>query len=675
MDNPAFQIDIDARVKKKPLVRANSVLMPTNKSWSLTQGRGLKLCRCNSLLVPKKCCADSDKDFSTTRHFFTRINNTQIQSPVYSKWADSFTSIRKSDGNFKICKNEQSKTKVISTIYEPQFLTSDKNYSGWDKSKHIGDTNNKTLKKEWFPGGWQAHFANSQYLSPSQKFMTLLCALLLTLLILGNIVYILQTVKTSTTGSNDYNQNSTWFDVVLINGEFRITNEHYQPSLSNNTSEEFQILGGHISKQLDNLFRVSAISEPYHSTMVTHFEPDLIIHLQMVLKTSYDISSSKVGMTFLRGLHHHNNHVWLGNFSVDIQSIGFLATSDGIAWTPWSDWSECIFTEDVGYIHKRTRNCTLRSKRYLFSTLPCLLIPHSHGDIESVPCKQQEVVDVDDKNTIMNKESLINVQNITEQIKESVFYKTVTGRSIKDISMNQSANILVKGNENYSTLEPLNVNKSNKDDLTTHYTPTTESAMNNIISIMDHENYNSVKANRTKTSCNCGLEEVCVALVNELIPHCLKMLDHKDPTGCGGHCKLNVQICHQIKGNFYRCLDDSKCLSDEWKCGNQLCIPQEKRCDGHFNCYDHTDELGCDCLGTEQFTCNDSQCIPNYRFCDGFPDCSDQSDEPFGCSGECKRHEWKCSNSRCISKTTLCNGVDDCGDESDEANCPQKENQ
>jgi len=44
---------------------------------------------------------------------------------------------------------------------------------------------------------------------------------------------------------------------------------------------------------------------------------------------------------------------------------------------------------------------------------------------------------------------------------------------------------------------------------------------------------------------------------------------------------------------FFRCLDDSNCLPTEWRCSNQLCIPQAKRCDGHLNCYDHTDEYDC----------------------------------------------------------------------------------
>lgn len=52
--------------------------------------------------------------------------------------------------------------------------------------------------------------------------------------------------------------------------------------------------------------------------------------------------------------------------------------------------------------------------------------------------------------------------------------------------------------------------------------------------------------------CACDEKEVCVALVNELVPHCVKMIDPTDPTGCGGHCKLNVQICQRIRGNAYR---------------------------------------------------------------------------------------------------------------------------
>jgi hypothetical protein len=62
---------------------------------------------------------------------------------------------------------------------------------------------------------------------------------------------------------------------------------------------------------------------------------------------------------------------------------------------------------------------------------------------------------------------------------------------------------------------------------------------------------------------------------------------------------MDREICQRLDGDLEgtgaarRCLDASQCLVDEWKCRNGLCIPEEKRCDGHFNCYDHTDEMDC----------------------------------------------------------------------------------
>ncbi|GLG94952.1 Modular serine protease, partial [Gryllus bimaculatus] len=207
----------------------------------------------------------------------------------------------------------------------------------------------------------------------------------------------------------------------------------------------------------------------------------------------------------------------------------------------------------------------------------------------------------------------------------------------------------------------------------------------------------------------CLPGEVCVALAGETLPACRPPADAADPTGCGGLCRLGRDLCHRLDRDAFRCVEDSPCLAEEWRCGNLLCIPRVKRCDGHLNCYDHTDEFDCECdlethfhcgNGTsclprskrcdhiidcwdgtdelnctqacpraDQFTCSDGQCIPRVRFCDGLADCHDQSDEPFGCGGACKRHEWRCGNGRCVKKAAVCDGADDCGDETDEANC------
>jgi hypothetical protein len=35
-------------------------------------------------------------------------------------------------------------------------------------------------------------------------------------------------------------------------------------------------------------------------------------------------AANLAGLEFLRGLQHHQGRMWLGNFAVDVQSIGFV---------------------------------------------------------------------------------------------------------------------------------------------------------------------------------------------------------------------------------------------------------------------------------------------------------------------------------------------------------------
>lgn len=219
--------------------------------------------------------------------------------------------------------------------------------------------------------------------------------------------------------------------------------------------------------------------------------------------------------------------------------------------------------------------------------------------------------------------------------------------------------------------------------------------------------------NRTRYCDDCLVGEVCVALIDEDVPICRLGLDNEDPTGCAGFCLINKQRCHRLDFDAFRCVEvEHYCLEDEWTCSNTLCIPLEKHCDGHMNCYDHSDEYNCACnlethfqCGNEtsclplekrcdgkidcwdaadeinctlacplenEFTCSSGQCILKARFCDGLPDCTDGSDEPHGCQGRCNKHEFTCQNSRCITKGMKCNGVDDCGDGSDERHCKDR---
>lgn len=86
--------------------------------------------------------------------------------------------------------------------------------------------------------------------------------------------------------------------------------------------------------QLDQLFSESILSEEYHSSVVTKFgpgpgpdpgdrQPVLVVQCWLALRPTDQLSPEKVGMAFLGGLHHNHGKVWLGNFTIDIQSIGF----------------------------------------------------------------------------------------------------------------------------------------------------------------------------------------------------------------------------------------------------------------------------------------------------------------------------------------------------------------
>lgn len=130
--------------------------------------------------------------------------------------------------------------------------------------------------------------------------------------------------------------------------------------------------------------------------------------------------------------------------------------------------------------------------------------------------------------------------------------------------------------------------------------------------------------NSTRYCDDCLSEEVCVALVDEEVPTCRTARDPEDPTGCAGFCLINKQKCHRLDVDAFRsvspattpllfslflselvadpfrssrvrrCVEmEHYCLDDEWTCLNTLCIPLEKHCDGHMNCYDHSDEQNC----------------------------------------------------------------------------------
>lgn len=188
MDNPAFQNDKGVTVKpsKKQLTRTNSTLTPTSKSWHLTQMPRSKLCRCNSVLVPKHCCAEDAEnhlDGSKSLEYPFIANKLQTknifnENPLWTKefWSDSYNRLHDSSPAFQ---SFSASKPGVATIYDPHFLSSKFGYSG---SHHTVSHNEK--RKDWW--------IRRSFLS-SHRVAAILCALVLTLLASGNVIYILKT--------------------------------------------------------------------------------------------------------------------------------------------------------------------------------------------------------------------------------------------------------------------------------------------------------------------------------------------------------------------------------------------------------------------------------------------------------------------------------------------------
>ncbi|XP_014260775.1 uncharacterized protein LOC106673246 isoform X2 [Cimex lectularius] len=529
------------------------------------------------------------------------------------------------------------------------------------------------LHKEW--GGWSLDLAPGQTGRLASLAAALLLATLITIAATAALVYTLRSVHTNY--QSEPVSADSWSAEMLVSGEFRVLNEPFKSIYLDPMSKPFRKLSQEITQQLESLFRHSLLWSDVKRATVTSLMPNLKVKCSLVLKAKDSLTVSNVGLAFLNGLNHTHGHCWLGRFIIDIQSISFSAMTEEVSWSQWSDWSECSVEDPRRpnvLFRKRKRVCLSLDGLKLNRPEPCLALPGAKREFEIEKCIIEESVQSE-----INK-SLSNEPKMTTTIPET----TTNNKTF----VSYSDNIILHNTSIHITKEA--------SSSTTSTTTTTESQPDDEQKFCD----------------NCEYNEVCIALENEPVPTCRPIKDPMDPTGCGGWCKLNLEICQYLAVTAHRCVDDSKCLDNEWQCGNKLCIPSVKRCDGHFNCYDHTDENDCECdlkthfqcgknlsclpkskrcdgivdcwdaadesnctiacLNSTQFTCNNSQCIPSKNFCDGYIDCNDHSDEPFGCGGLCKSHEWKCNNGRCIIKRDVCNGHDDCGDHSDERTCGKR---
>ncbi|XP_052423904.1 low-density lipoprotein receptor-related protein 2 isoform X8 [Carassius gibelio] len=91
------------------------------------------------------------------------------------------------------------------------------------------------------------------------------------------------------------------------------------------------------------------------------------------------------------------------------------------------------------------------------------------------------------------------------------------------------------------------------------------------------------------------------------------------------------------------------CLAGDWKCKNNICIPQELLCNDVNDCGDNSDEETCASCGKMNLRCPDGTCLTPRQRCDGVAQCSDKRDEPLTCGKSCLNGNGGCSHA-CIDQ-------------------------
>ncbi|VVC44556.1 SRCR domain,Low-density lipoprotein (LDL) receptor class A repeat,Peptidase S1A, chymotrypsin [Cinara cedri] len=135
---------------------------------------------------------------------------------------------------------------------------------------------------------------------------------------------------------------------------------------------------------------------------------------------------------------------------------------------------------------------------------------------------------------------------------------------------------------------------------------------------------------------NCGFRKVrpCLSLCQETIRSCGFFFDifeanqenrecmhfpddHVNPTAyCVGHKEVIDVKKMKLKAHCH----------GGFKCDEKRCIPRDWRCDGHFDCKDHTDEMKCSQC-PDQLFCGAGKCIAMEHICNGVSDCEWGQDE------------------------------------------------
>ncbi|XP_051767056.1 low-density lipoprotein receptor-related protein 2 isoform X3 [Ctenopharyngodon idella] len=127
-------------------------------------------------------------------------------------------------------------------------------------------------------------------------------------------------------------------------------------------------------------------------------------------------------------------------------------------------------------------------------------------------------------------------------------------------------------------------------------------------------------------------------------------LECVDGSGCvseSGVCDGRPQ-CPDASDEW-DCSRNLGCLSGDWKCKNNICIPQDLHCNDVNDCGDNSDEETCGSCGKMNIRCADGRCLSQRERCDGVAQCPDKRDEPLTCGKSCHNGNGGCSHT-CIDQ-------------------------
>ncbi|MCL4128366.1 UNVERIFIED_CONTAM: hypothetical protein GTU68_043186 [Idotea baltica] len=371
---------------------------------------------------------------------------------------------------------------------------------------------------------------------------------------------------------------------------------------------------------MDHLFLNSVWSREYNrSEVVSLSDGSLLVRARFHLNTPDTSAAKNLGSAFLRGLQKRHSQEWLGMYTVDITSIRFAEVAPpssptppttteahrrtltrggdtgrpgrrpDVGWGEWGPWSSCSPCSPQ-YDQIRTRKCRLEDGKGILVSNIELCLPEGHaghlqgsrGNMESRPCQCHHSEPEEEEEEYVEE----------EEEPESTTEVPASGRVSSS-----------------STLRGKSAERETED------TTEREDSFRNVF--------------RLQGICEtCEPGEVCVSLAEDDFPTCRPEQNPGDPTGCGGLCIKDIEVCQALGSRAFQCHSASQCLDDEWRCADGLCIPQAKRCDGHLNCYDRSDENMCTECSSEEFHCgNQTSCVPLSAKCDGNVDCWDGLDE------------------------------------------------